>query len=121
MAPTIIRITVGTLFIILGYEKYTIHKNKLADFLNSIRINPAKTVVQFLGGVEIVIGILLIVGAITQIAALIALIISLVSFVLALKEPDLNLRKPTVYLLTMAICFSLLLTGAGFLAIDLPL
>lgn len=121
MAPTVIRIAVGALFIILGYEKYTTHKERLSVFLNSIRINPSKTIVQFLGGVEIAIGILLIVGAVTQIAALIALIISFVSLVLTLREPDLQLRRPTVYILTMAICFSLLLTGAGFLAIDLPL
>ncbi|MBU3668763.1 MAG: DoxX family protein [Candidatus Taylorbacteria bacterium] len=121
MAPSILRITIGILFVFLGYQKYNSHKEHLSEFLSSIKINPARTIVQTLGGVEIVLGLLFITGTLTQIAALIALIITLVSIVLAVKQPDLKLRSVTEYILISVIATSLILSGAGFMAIDFPL
>lgn len=121
IAPTILRISIGLFFIHLGYQKYNSHKENISTFLESVKIKPAKTIVQTLGGVEIVIGLLFLTGTLTQIAALISLIICAVSLVLVYKEPDLKLKSTSEYLFLLAISLSLLLSGAGFLAVDFPL
>ena len=121
MAPTILRVVLGVYFIKLGIEKYNGHKDHIAEFLTSIKLNPAVTIVQTLGGVEIVIGLMFITGTLTQIAALVSLIISLVSVVLTFKAPELKIKTTSIYVFMATISFSLLLSGAGFLAIDFPL
>ena len=120
-APILLRLAVSIFFIILGYQKYSTHKEHLALFLESIKINPSSLVVRILGGVEIVIGVLFLLGFVTQIAAIVGFIISFVSFVIAIRQPELKLRTPFEYAFVCAICVSLLFTGAGIFAVDLPL
>ncbi len=121
IAPTLLRLLLGVYFIKLGVEKYNVHKDHIAEFLSSLKLNPAVTIVQTLGGVEIVLGLMFITGTLTQIAALITLIIALVSLVLTYKAPELKIKTPTIYLFIITISLSLLLSGAGFLAVDFPL
>ncbi len=121
MAPSVLRVVLGLYFIKLGVEKYNTHKDHIAEFFTSIKLNPAVTIVQTLGGVEIVLGLMFITGTLTQIAALISLIISLVSIVLTYKAPELKIKSTSIYVFMVVISFSLLLSGAGFLAVDFPL
>lgn len=121
LAPLIIRLTVGVFFIILGYHKFTHQKQSLIAFTESINIKPADLFIKTLGFVELVIGATLIIGLFTQVAAMVGAIIALVSFIVAVREPDLKLRTNTEYAFLFIMAFSLMLTGAGLISIDLPL
>lgn len=70
------------------------------------------------------LGILFLVGLYTQLAALIGIIAALKGIVLKRMAPRFALWAPRgtlVYLFVLAVSFSLLLLGPGFLAFDLPL
>jgi uncharacterized membrane protein YphA (DoxX/SURF4 family) len=66
-------------------------------------------------------GTLLIIGLLTQIAAFIVAIISFVSIIVSSRHEDLGLKKPSDYILLFVISLSLVFTGAGLIAVDLPL
>ncbi len=121
LTPTFIRITVGVFFITLGYAKFTHDKYALIDYIDSINIKNAKSFVQILGLTQIVIGVLLFIGMFTQISAIIGSIIALVSLFIANKTPKFKARTQVEYLFLFVMTFTLVITGAGFLAVDLPL
>lgn len=120
-APTLLRITLGVYFIYLGKKKFGSERAKVGSFFESLNIGPAKHYVNSLAVTEIIIGIFFIIGFFTQIAALIAAIISLVSVVIAIKYPEVKTLKASEYALLLITSITLLFTGAGFLAFDLPL
>ena len=76
---------------------------------------------KLLGLVEIAGALLLFVGLYAQVAALIFIIISASGFYLEYKDDRLLKRDIVFYLLLLAISISLLLTGAGAYAKDIPL
>jgi TRAP-type mannitol/chloroaromatic compound transport system permease small subunit len=66
---------------------------------------------------EGILAVLLIVGAWTQATALVAGILIIVG----LLYPSVRLTNTTASMLALVLCFSLLITGAGAFAFDLPL
>jgi uncharacterized membrane protein YphA (DoxX/SURF4 family) len=121
ITPTLVRVTVGVFFITLGYSKFTHDKYALIDYIDSLKIKNARNFVQILGITEIALGILLFIGMFTQISAIIGSIIMLVSLFIANKTPGFKAKTQTEYLFAFVMTFTLIITGAGFLAIDLPL
>lgn len=95
-APTLLRVALGAIFLIHGYPK-------LFD-----------TRLRFLGLLESVAGVLLVIGLFTQAAAL-ALAIELLIIILWFKRR----RELDFILLIMAL--ALLVLGSGAWAFDLPL
>jgi uncharacterized membrane protein YphA (DoxX/SURF4 family) len=121
IAPFILRIVLGLIFLNLGSLKLGKEKLGWISSLNILKIRPAGFFTGLLGIVETVGGFLLILGAYTQLTALILGVISLCEMFIEYKEESILKRDFVFYLLLTAICASLLLTGAGFFAIDIPI
>jgi uncharacterized membrane protein YphA (DoxX/SURF4 family) len=121
ISPFILRVVLGLIFINLGSLKLGKERLEWIKSLNLLKIKPSGFFVGLLGIVETIGGFLLILGAYTQAAALILGVISLSELLIEHEEESLLKRDFVFYLLLTAICASLLLTGAGLFAIDIPL
>ncbi len=120
-APLILRVLVGIIFVDLGLLVFTTEKKAWMQFFETIRFKPARVFTRALGIIELVGGIMLIAGWYTQLVALIFAIILLAECYAEMRENALLRRDIVFYLLLLAICVSLLITGAGAIALDLPL
>ena len=121
LAPLILRVTLGLLFISLGYLELTREQNRWRIIFETIRFKPAAFWTKLFGVIEIVGGALLVIGLFTQIAALLFALISLAECYIENRAPVVLKRNIVFYVLIFVIALSLLFTGAGFLAFDLPL
>ena len=121
LAPLILRVVLGLIFINLGYIELTSEKKRWAAFFETVHLKPATIFVILMGLFEIVGGFFLIAGFMTQVTALVFSIITFGEFYAEYREETLLKRDVIFYLLIFAISLSLLLSGAGIFAIDLPL
>lgn len=121
LAPLILRVILGFIFLNLGSLKLSKERPGWIASFNLLNIRPAGFFTGLLGVIEVVGGFLLIVGAYTQITALILAVIALAELFIEYREESLLKRDFVFYLLLAAICLSLLLTGAGLFAVDIPL
>ncbi len=123
-APMLLRVTVALFF---GYQAIGHFKHKktvseeLEDNFKWLGHEPAVWLAGLLILAEFGVGTLLFVGAWTQVAAILAVL----GFV---KMAYLNDKLPTyaplprsTYFVLIVICLTLLITGAGAFAFDLPL
>jgi putative oxidoreductase len=121
LAPFFLRIVLGMVFLNLGYLKFRAEKQTWASFFDLTALKPAMFWVSFFALVEILGGLMLIVGFYTQIVALAFAVITLVELYVENREPVLLNRNFVFYLLLFVISLSLLFSGAGAFAVDLPL
>jgi putative oxidoreductase len=121
LAPFILRLVLGFIVLNLGYLKLGKERVGWISSLNILNIRPAGFFAGLLGIIEVVGGLLLIVGAYTQLTALILAVIFLSEMFIEYEEESILKRDFVFYLLLAAICVSLLLTGAGLWAVDVPL
>ena len=119
--PLILRIAIGLYFLYFGYMKFGAHKDDLWKFFELMGFRPGSYYTAALAVLEIIVGICLIIGFLTQIAAAICAVIGIVSLVVSLRHPNAKLRMPLEYIFLIIISVSLLLMGAGKGGIDLPL
>ena len=130
-APFILRVSVGLVFLLFGYNKLFKNRTKI---IVALQENPASLlflkqhivilsifVVWIFGIVEILVGIFFIVGYLTQIASLVSIVIILKTLYFRKHCPLFAPHSPLAYILLIAISLSLLISGAGALAFDLPL
>ncbi|KKP80073.1 MAG: Membrane protein [Parcubacteria group bacterium GW2011_GWB1_35_5] len=89
--------------------------------LATLNIPKPKLAVKIFGGIEMIGGMMLILGFYTQIAALVLGLLVFVEAYVEYKDPAILKRNFVFYSLLLAIVVSLLLSGAGAFAIDLPL
>lgn len=120
-APFVLRVILGFIAITLGYLKLKKEKSRWNLLFESLRLKPASLWTTAFGYVEIIGGIALIVGFSTQIAALVFAVISFCELYIENKESALLKRDLAFYLLLCAISVSLIFSGPGFFAFDLPL
>lgn len=119
-APLLLRVILGLIFAVHGYPKLFGGFSQTAGFFESVGIRPAKFWVFVVGVVEFFGGIALILGFATQIVALLIAIDMLVAiWKVKFKMGFVNGYEFDLLLLIVAL--SLMLTGAGAYAIDLPL
>ncbi|HRH25825.1 MAG TPA: hypothetical protein PLD99_02705 [Parcubacteria group bacterium] len=104
LAPFILRIVLGLVYLDLG----TLNWKKSGNM-------------KILGLVEIIGAAMLFFGIYTQYAAMLFILIGGISFYIEYKDASVLKRDIVFYLLVLAISISLLLTGAGAYAKDLPL
>jgi uncharacterized membrane protein YphA (DoxX/SURF4 family) len=104
LAPFIIRIVAGAAFLHLGAKRV-----RVSGYMKG------------LGILEIIGGALLILGLWTQVAALVLSIILVVKLIQKIDAGKFLSAGVNYYILLLALTLSLVLTGAGFLAFDLPL
>jgi len=96
-------------------------KGQTAHILSSLNSPNPKVTAWILGLVQTISGLGLIAGFLTQISAAIILVISLSGLYVKIRHGELIKQSLGFYLFAVAISASLILTGAGFWAFDLPL
>ena len=121
VAPLLLRLSLGVLFLEFGWKKLAGDREKKTAFFETLGLRPGAYYAVGFGTLEVVCGLMLIVGLYTQVAALIALAISGSAYALKKKYPEHFKNDRYFFFLLVVISFSLLFSGAGFLAFDLPL
>lgn len=121
LAPFFIRIVIGFIFINLGEALFKSERKTWVSLFETLRIPKPEISTKIFGAVEFIIGLMFFVGFYTQIAALLAIFITLIESYLEYKESSMLKRDIAFYLLLLAISLSLLFSGAGAFAIDIPL
>ena len=123
-APTILRIVFGAYLIMFGYAKVAVKKGEKSVVLSGAetkKLFPSPPLVKTLGVIEFIVGIAFVIGLYVQIDSIIAIVIFLAEILLYDKfNPPKKISKG-VLLLFLVIALSLLLSGAGKVAIDWPL
>jgi uncharacterized membrane protein YphA (DoxX/SURF4 family) len=120
-APFILRMVAGLIFIDLGVLAFRGEKERWVSSLSTLRIPNPKIAVKIFGAIEVIGGAMLILGFYTQIAALVLAILTFCEAYVEYKFPVVLKRNLVFYVMLLAILLSLLLTGAGAYAFDLPL
>ncbi len=121
IAPLILRLTLGSIFVNFGWTKLGRQKAGKIVFFEKINLKPGIFYVWLIAIVEIIAGLLLIAGLFTQIAALVSGIILLIAIFLKRKQPLSFESSLCLLIVCLVIALSLMFTGPGFLAFDLPL
>ena len=121
LAPFILRLVAGIILLDIGYLKLGKEKTAWHDFFELIHFKPSYFFVTLLAVIEIVAGTFILTGYLTQLAALVMAIILFAESYIEMKDGSLLKRDIVFYLLLLAICLSLLFSGAGAFAFDLPL
>jgi putative oxidoreductase len=109
LAPFLIRASLGIIFIILGYTEFKKDKYNVPKLSYTISI------------LEIIGGLVLLVGFLTQIVSIVLSIIIFSIIVIKFRNKSYNSNEVTLYVFMFISLISLLLSGAGAFAIDLPL
>jgi uncharacterized membrane protein YphA (DoxX/SURF4 family) len=121
LSPFILRISLGVIFLEFGYSKISKMRSEKIQMFESLGLKPGVYYTVGFALLEIIVGLALFVGMYTQIASLIASIICILA-ILIKKRNNENVKSGYGFLiLCFVISISLLFSGAGFLAFDLPL
>lgn len=118
LAHALLRITLGLILGHLGYRHLHTHKDLKTTFA---AIPQVSALLWVLISLELLAAVMLILGAFTQIAALITLTLSLLFLASTRIDTHPTIPQPLFSLLVLAVSLSLLITGAGAFALDLPI
>ena len=121
LAPFILRLVAGLIFVDLGVFLFKNEKERWIISLSALKVPNPKIAAKILGCVEIIGGVMLIVGFYTQVAALVLALLTFAEAYVEYKDPGILKRNLVFYVMLLAIMLSLLLSGAGAYAFDLPL
>lgn len=121
LGPFILRVVLALIFVNLGALKFREEKERWTASFETLGLRPTSLFVPLYGFLQIVGGILLLLGLWTQVAALAFILFTGIELYLEWKDGKILKRDLVFYLLLFTTSFSLLLTGAGALAIDIPL
>lgn len=121
LAPLILRLVVGLIFIDLGVLKFRSEKERWLASFDALHLRPADLFVNLYGFLQVAGGILLVVGLWTQLAALAFVIFTGIELYIEMTAREVLKRDLVFYLLVFTISLSLLFTGAGAFAFDIPL
>lgn len=119
--PTLLRLTLGIFIILFGFKKIKGDQEHLTTFFESLSLKPGSLYIKTLAFAEMILGGLLILGLLTQIAAIIVAIILLVSLIIAYRNTEVQIEKSSIYVLLLVLAVSIMILGAGYMAVDLPL
>lgn len=121
LAPFILRLVLGLIFLDLGVLKLRSERGRWLASFDALYLRPADLFVTLYALVQIIGGLLLIVGLWTQVAALFFAVFTGIELYIEWRAREILKRDFTFYFLIFAISLSLLLTGAGAFAFDIPL
>ena len=121
LAPFILRLVIGVIFLDLGMLKFKSEKQRWLASFETLGLRPTTLFVPLYGLLQIVGGLMLIAGLWTQVAALAFVIFTGAELYIEWSAREVLKRDMVFYLLVFVISLSLLLTGAGAYAIDIPL
>lgn len=118
-APTLLRVVAGLVIAALAYHHF---KNK--ETLSSVRfpvVGSGAWIIWLSVVIEVLVAAGLLFGYGTQVAALLGALVALKSIVWSGRYPHYFIFSRMAAFLLLGICLSLMVTGAGALAMDLPL
>lgn len=121
MGPFLLRVLLGLIFIDLGILKFRGEKERWLASFETLNLRPSAIFVPLYGLIQIVGGLLLIFGLWTQAAALVFVVSSGIELYIEWQEKEVLKRDLVFYIFLFIVSLSLLLTGAGAFAIDIPL
>ncbi|CAN5156735.1 hypothetical protein BH11PAT3_BH11PAT3_3510 [soil metagenome] len=121
LAPFLLRVVLGLIILDLGILKFKGEKARFIASFEALHLKPAKELVKLAGILDIVGGIMLIIGLYTQIAALVFAVLLGIELYIEYKDSRILKRNLVFYILVLTIAVSLLFSGAGAFAFDLPL
>lgn len=124
LSPFLIRIAVGVIFIYIGYSYLFKDRDVVVEQLKKRWQKSTSYFIWFGGVFEIITGIFLIAGFLTQIASIVGILIALDALFVKIFYKDLDKvakYNKLFYILLFTASLSLLFSGAGVFAIDLPL
>ena len=121
LGPFILRVLLGLIFIDLGFLKFRGEKKAWRASLETLGLRPADLFVSLYALLQIIGGLLLLLGLWTQVAALAFVIFVGIELYVEWQAREILKRDLVFYLLIFTISLSLLFTGAGTHALDIPL
>lgn len=121
LAPFILRIVLGLIFIDLGFLKFRGERERWVASFQSLNLHPSDLLVAIYGLAQTVFGALILIGLWTQVAALVFVITTFMELYIEWTAGEFLKRDMVFYVLIFAISVSLLITGPGAYAFDLPL
>ncbi len=121
LGPFLLRVVLAFIFVNLGILKFRGEKERWNSSFETLGLRPTSLFVPLYATLQIVGGILLIIGLWTQIAALAFVFFTGIEFYIEWKDGKILKRDLVFYLLLFTTSLSLLLTGAGAFAVDIPL
>ena len=119
-APTLLRITAALTLLFIVWRMQQTKEQILATELPIIG-KPATWMILLSMALTGLAGVGLFLGYYTQIAAIVGMVIALKHGLFANRYPKVIPLSKAAYIFLFVMCLSLLLTGAGALAFDLPL
>ncbi len=120
-APTIIRLILGVFFVRFGILKLRSEKSEKLTFFELAGFPRAHIFLFLSAWIEIVGGLMLIAGLYTQTAAMVLSLFMLGAVFIKLRKPEILKNDTEFYVLLLAATASLIISGAGALAFDIPL
>jgi len=121
LGPFILRVVIGLIFIDLGFLKFRSEKRAWLSSFETLGLRPADLFLSLYALVQVIGGLMLLAGLWTQVAALGFVIFTGIELYVEWAAKEILKRDIVFYVLVFAISLSLLLTGAGAYAIDIPL
>jgi uncharacterized membrane protein YphA (DoxX/SURF4 family) len=118
-AYTLLRFTAGCVFLLAAWAHYE-RRNELGTIPFMV-IGKGVWIPVFASIIEGLTGFALILGVFTQAAAIAGALLAIKSFVWKRRYSAMFPLSRTASALLFVICLSLVVTGAGALAVDLPL
>jgi len=120
LAPFILRLTIGITFMYISF--FVIYKNRqnFCEYYKKHNYPLPIILTWFFGIINLIVGLFLIIGFLTQLVVLIAIYL-LASLYLCDQDIKTFEFQKSFYVLLGIVCFCLLFLGAGAFAIDLPL
>ena len=119
--PFVFRIVIGLTFVVYGYKHIAETRDDKVALLVHVKPRTASFWLWCVGIVNIVGGLLLVIGLYTQVVALVFSILLLWAVMYKYRKPELVPLSQATLLLLLLVTASLLFLGPGFYAIDLPL
>lgn len=120
-APLVLRLSVGFLLFFAGWHHLVAQRTSIVSAVVSRVGSKGAGLVWYIGTLEFIVAIGLVAGYLTQIAALIGIGLCLHLFWLARNESPAALFSAGTYFLMVVILATLMVTGAGAMAVDMPL
>ena len=121
LGPFILRVVIGLIFIDLGFLKFRNEKRAWLSSFETLGLRPADLFLSLYAILQVIGGLMLLAGLWTQIATLGFVIFTGIELYVEWAAKEILKRDIVFYVLVFAISLSLLLTGAGAYAIDIPL
>ncbi len=118
LSPLILRVVLGFVAIDLGYLKLGKEHLQWKELFDTIHFRPSHLFVKLLAWIEILGGIMLLIGAYTQVVAIVFSIAFFCESVIEYREESLEKRNFPFYVLLLTISLSLVFLGAGAFGLD---